>query len=124
MAAKPCIPVNIIAGPLGVGKTTTINHLLNNKPKGENWAVLINEFGLVGVDAALLENPAEPGMPAGMEIREVADRPTCSPFGSRLDHGLDLLERPGIRRRESDPLAGKNFEVAGSSPDKGRVAHR
>ena len=46
------IPVNIIAGPLGVGKTTTINHLLELRPENERWAVLVNEYGLVGLDAA------------------------------------------------------------------------
>ena len=48
-------PVNIVAGPLGVGKTTTINHLLKQRPENEHWAILVNEYGLVGLDAALME---------------------------------------------------------------------
>lgn len=56
------IPVNIVSGPLGVGKTTTARHLLSLRPKGERWAVLVNEYGLVGLDAALMEQPAELGM--------------------------------------------------------------
>ena len=68
----PKIPVNLIAGPLGVGKTTTINHLLQNRADGEQWAVLVNEYGLIGLDAAMMESEPESGQPAGVEIREVA----------------------------------------------------
>lgn len=48
------IPTNIITGFLGAGKTTTILHLLKNKPANERWAVLVNEFGEVGIDGKLL----------------------------------------------------------------------
>ncbi|MEM6999195.1 MAG: CobW family GTP-binding protein [Pseudomonadota bacterium] len=48
------IPTNVITGFLGVGKTTTIRHLLRTKPADERWAVLVNEFGEVGIDGALL----------------------------------------------------------------------
>lgn len=45
---------NLITGFLGSGKTTSILHLLANKPAHEKWAVLVNEFGEVGIDGALL----------------------------------------------------------------------
>ncbi len=48
------VPTNIITGFLGVGKTTAILSLLKQKPENENWAVLVNEFGEVGVDGAFL----------------------------------------------------------------------
>ncbi|PNH05432.1 hypothetical protein TSOC_008308 [Tetrabaena socialis] len=54
-AGKLPIPVNIITGGLGVGKTTTLLRLLRSKPPGEKWAVLVNEFGALGIDAALIE---------------------------------------------------------------------
>ncbi len=47
------IPTNLIMGFLGVGKTTTILNLLKNKPENEKWAVLVNEFGSVGIDGAI-----------------------------------------------------------------------
>lgn len=49
------IPTNIITGFLGTGKTTVIRHLLKVKPENERWAVLVNEFGEIGIDGALLE---------------------------------------------------------------------
>jgi len=49
------IKVNIITGFLGAGKTTLIKHLLRQVPNGESWAVLVNEFGEVGLDKDLLE---------------------------------------------------------------------
>ena len=45
-----------MTGFLGAGKTTLINQLLNTKPTGARWALLINEFGRIGIDAALLKN--------------------------------------------------------------------
>ncbi len=45
---------NLITGFLGSGKTTSILHLLANKDPQEKWAVLVNEFGEVGIDGALL----------------------------------------------------------------------
>lgn len=51
MQATPV--ANILTGFLGVGKTTAIRALLAHKPTGEKWAVLVNEFGEVGLDGAL-----------------------------------------------------------------------
>jgi G3E family GTPase len=54
IATPKVIPVHIISGFLGAGKTTLLKHLLSQKPDGEVWAVLMNEFGQIGVDQALL----------------------------------------------------------------------
>lgn len=48
------IPTHVITGFLGAGKTTAILHLLRSKPAGERWAVLVNEFGEIGIDGTLL----------------------------------------------------------------------
>src|SRR5690606_35307438 len=53
------IPTHLIAGPLGAGKTSLIRALLAQKAAGERWAVLINEFGQIGLDAALLHRDEE-----------------------------------------------------------------
>jgi cobalamin biosynthesis protein CobW len=53
MSAK--IPVTVITGFLGSGKTTTIRHLLQNN-QGRRIAVLVNEFGEVGIDGELLKS--------------------------------------------------------------------
>lgn len=49
------IPTNIITGFLGAGKTSTILQLLESKPRGERWAILVNEFGEIGVDGSLFQ---------------------------------------------------------------------
>ncbi len=52
-------PTNLITGFLGVGKTTAIRHLLAEaRPSAERWAVLVNEFGDVGVDATRFDGEA------------------------------------------------------------------
>lgn len=51
---KKRIPVTIIGGFLGAGKTTLVNHLIRTGEK--RFGVIVNEFGDVGVDGALIEN--------------------------------------------------------------------
>jgi G3E family GTPase len=48
------VPVNLVTGFLGAGKTTAIRQLLAQKPPGERWAVVVNEFGKVGIDQSVL----------------------------------------------------------------------
>lgn len=82
------IPTHVIAGPLGAGKTTLIRHLLAQRPGNERWAVLINEFGLVGLDAALLSRDED-----GIAIGEVAGGCLCCVNGMPFQVGLGRLLR-------------------------------
>ena len=49
------IPVTVIGGYLGAGKTTLLNRLLAD-PQGVRLAVVVNDFGSVNIDAALIAN--------------------------------------------------------------------
>ena len=82
------IPTNLITGFLGVGKTTAILHLLANKPTNENWAVLVNEFGEVGIDSALL---AGSNYEKGVFIREVPGGCMCCASGVPMQVALNQL---------------------------------
>ena len=48
------IPVTIMTGFLGAGKTTLMNHILKDTTHGMKFAVIENEFGEVGVDEKIL----------------------------------------------------------------------
>jgi G3E family GTPase len=52
------LPVTVVTGFLGAGKTTLIRELLA-RPEGANTAVLVNEFGEVGIDHALLRSSSD-----------------------------------------------------------------
>ena len=70
MAATPLrsIPVHLFTGFLGSGKSTLIQRLIEQKPANERWAVLINEFGQVGIDQTMFESRDDvivKGLPGG-----------------------------------------------------------
>lgn len=78
------IPTNLVLGFLGVGKTTAILDLLKKKPEGEVWAVLVNEFGEVGIDGAILETE-------GAFVREIPGGCMCCVAGLPMQIGLNQL---------------------------------
>ncbi|NWA33943.1 GTP-binding protein [Pseudomonas sp. C6002] len=82
------IPTHVIAGPLGAGKTSLIKHLLAQRPANERWAVLINEFGQIGLDAALLTREDD-----GIALGEVAGGCLCCVNGAPFQVGLGRLLR-------------------------------
>ncbi|MCC6864255.1 MAG: cobalamin biosynthesis protein CobW [Rhodobacteraceae bacterium] len=69
------IPVTVITGFLGSGKTTLIRHLMMN-PEGKRLAILVNEFGTVGVDGDILKSCADENCPAE-NIVELANGCIC-----------------------------------------------
>ena len=89
------IPTHLIAGPLGAGKTSLLQHLLAHKPANERWAVLINEFGQIGLDAALLSSSAD-----GISLSEVAGGCLCCVNGAPFQVGLGRL----LRKAQPDRL--------------------
>ncbi|SDL74129.1 GTPase, G3E family [Franzmannia pantelleriensis] len=114
---KQPIPVHVITGFLGSGKSSLIRHLVAHKPAGERWAIVINEFGQVGIDQAMFESRDDvvvKGLPGGclccqlafvlqaalvnLIRRERPDRLIVEPSG--LGHPAGLL----------DMLRGEAFE--------------
>lgn len=76
--------VNLITGFLGSGKTSTIRHLLSQKPEDEVWAVLVNEFGEIGIDGALLSD-------SGAVLKEIPGGCMCCINGLPMQIGLNML---------------------------------
>ena len=83
------VPTNVITGFLGSGKTTAILHLLSQKPKGERWAVLVNEFGEIGIDGSLFSGRHGEG--EGVYIREVPGGCMCCAAGLPMQIALNQL---------------------------------
>ena len=89
------IPTHVIAGPLGAGKTSLIQHLMAQKPAHERWAVLVNEFGQIGLDAALMSSADDQ-----IAIAEVAGGCVCCVNGAPFQIGLSRL----LRKAKPDRL--------------------
>nr|MCU0659535.1 hypothetical protein [Polyangiaceae bacterium] len=84
------IPVTVLTGFLGAGKTTLLNRWLQGYQPGE-VAVLVNEFGEVGVDGALLH--AE-----GRLVEELTDGCVCCVVQESLVTSLALVAGKRPRR--------------------------
>ena len=69
------VPVTVITGFLGSGKTTLIRHLMRN-PGGKRLAIVVNEFGTLGVDGDILKSCADESCPAE-NIVELANGCIC-----------------------------------------------
>lgn len=69
------LPVTVITGFLGSGKTTLVRHLMQN-PGGRRLAIVVNEFGDVGVDGDILKSCAIPDCPAE-NIMELSNGCIC-----------------------------------------------
>lgn len=89
------IPTHVISGALGAGKTSVLRHLLAQRPSTERWAVLINEFGDIGLDAALLG-----GEQTGISFTEVAGGCLCCVNGVPFQVALVQL----LRKAQPDRL--------------------
>ena len=66
------LPVTVITGFLGSGKTTLIRHLMQN-PGGKRLAIVVNEFGDVGVDGEILKSCAIPDCPGGSVVADTQE---------------------------------------------------
>ena len=105
------VPTNIITGFLGVGKTSAILHLLKSKPEHERWAVLVNEFGEIGVDGSLFEG--QHNEKNQIFIREVPGGCMCCAAGLPMQIALtQLLSRARPHRLLIEPTGlGHPIEV-------------
>jgi G3E family GTPase len=86
---KVGMPVTIITGFLGSGKTTLLNHILTNQ-QGVKTAVLVNEFGEIGIDNELIINSGSDD-----SMIELSNGCICCTINDDLlDAVFRVLERP------------------------------
>jgi G3E family GTPase len=90
----PRIPAHVVAGPLGVGKTTTLLSLFRHRPPAERWAVVVNEFGAVGIDGAVLSSAGD------VAVKEIAGGCVCCVAGPALRAAIVQI----LRQQRPDRL--------------------
>lgn len=112
------IKTNLITGFLGSGKTSAVLHLMSQKPKGEKWAVLVNEFGSIGIDGAIYKAK-------GIEVKEIPGGCMCCAAGVPMRVAINnlikevrpqrlLIEASGLGhpKRVLDTLRSEHFKEA------------
>jgi cobalamin biosynthesis protein CobW len=89
------IPCTIVTGFLGAGKTTLIRHILGNA-QGRRLAVIVNEFGDVGIDGEILKGCGNAACPEE-NIVELANGCLCCTVADEFVPALDgILKRDGV----------------------------
>ncbi len=84
---KPRLPLTVISGYLGAGKTTLINRLLA-EDHGLKLMVMVNDFGAINIDAALIAE-------AGEDTMTLTNGCVCCTMGNDLFMAIgDVLDRP------------------------------
>ncbi len=104
MAAPPVshgvLPVTVVTGALGAGKTSLIARLMAQKPHGENWVVLLNEFTEAGIDALTVAAAAR----GRYDVRLVAGGCLCCTGEQDFRRNLrELLAAGGCDRLIVEP---------------------
>ena len=69
--------VHLISGFLGTGKTTALKSLMAQKDPNEKWVIIVNEFGEIGIDGAVLSDN-------GIPVAEIAGGCLCCTAGAQM----------------------------------------
>ncbi|QIG98877.1 cobalamin biosynthesis protein CobW [Bradyrhizobium sp. 6(2017)] len=105
------VPVTVVTGFLGSGKTTLIQHLIRNA-NGKKLAVLVNEFGSEGVDGEILKSCADANCPAE-NIVELANGCICCTVA---DDFIPAMEQLLARRVRPDHIVIETSGLALPKP--------
>ena len=99
------IPVTVLTGYLGAGKTTLLNRILS-EPHGKRYAVIVNEFGEIGIDNDLVVGADE-------EVFEMNNGCICCTVRGDLVRILDGLMR---RKGKFDAIIVETTGLADPAP--------
>ena len=99
------IPVTVLTGYLGAGKTTLLNRILS-EPHGKKYAVIVNEFGEIGIDNDLVVNADE-------EVFEMNNGCICCTVRGDLVRIIDGLMR---RKGKFDAIIVETTGLADPAP--------
>ena len=106
------IPITLLSGFLGAGKTTIINHLLSD-PNAGKIAVIVNEFGEIGIDGDLISRASE-------DMLELTNGCICCAAQGDLMDGLNklFLRKVGLAepKIEFDKIVIETTGIADPSP--------
>ncbi|HKJ71205.1 MAG TPA: GTP-binding protein [Gammaproteobacteria bacterium] len=100
MSADTPLPCHVIAGPLGVGKTTAILDYLRRHAGEQQVGVLVNDFGPVGLDGAILEGEAGGD---GLQVTTVPGGCVCCAAAEGLVTSLQRLLAMDLDRLIIEP---------------------
>ncbi|MCR9260469.1 MAG: GTP-binding protein [Pseudomonadaceae bacterium] len=87
------IPITIVAGYLGAGKTTLINRVLNHAGDLSGLAILVNDFGDINIDATLVRENAEDD-----QVFELSNGCVCCTIQDDFSASLEALQKRSLKQ--------------------------
>lgn len=80
------VKAHLISGFLGTGKTTALKSLMAQKDPNEKWVIIVNEFGEIGIDGAVLSDN-------GIPVAEIAGGCLCCTAGAQMGDTIQKMLR-------------------------------
>lgn len=80
--------VHLFTGFLGTGKTTAIRSLIEQRPADEKWLIIVNEFGEIGIDGAVLSDN-------GIPVAEISGGCLCCTAGAQMGDTVKKMLKQG-----------------------------
>ncbi|XXQ68629.1 CobW family GTP-binding protein [Neisseriaceae bacterium B1] len=84
--------VHLFSGFLGTGKTTAIRSLIAQRPSDEQWLIIVNEFGEIGIDGAVLSDN-------GIPVAEISGGCLCCTAGAQMGDTVKKMLKQGKPHR-------------------------
>ena len=118
-SASEKVPVTVLTGYLGAGKTTLLNRILS-EPHGKKYAVIVNEFGEIGIDNDLVVGADEEDIRDEQRLHLLHGARRSHAHPRRVDAAAKENSTPSSSRRRGLPTRPRSLRRSSWTQNVGR----